>query len=900
MSEQSRKQWDRAREILEIVEALPPSEQSDAITKHCGDDAELRGLVIEQLNAAAETKGILDRSFPEVMLWRDSNTSELPPSSSTIGPFRILEEIGEGGMGVVYKAEQEHPRRIVALKVIRRSRLSSELIRRFRDEADALGRLQHPGIARIYEVGTTGTQADKQPYFAMEFIEGEPLTEYASVAQIGIRGRLELLIKICDAVHYAHLKGVIHRDLKPANILVDDIGQPKVLDFGVARIVDADADGASHRTELGQLVGTLHYMSPEQAAGDSKAVDNRSDVYSLGVLSYELLSERLPLEISGKRLSEALNSIQHDEPARLSSIDRRLRGDIETIVGKALEKDPARRYQSASDFASDIRRYLNYQPIEAKRASAWYQFRKFTQRNKAFVGGTALVFVALAAATALVSWQYLEATRAREQAEAIFVFQENQFSAVDPEKMGVRLRNDVNDTILKTLRRMSADVSATDEAIQLLNDALDATSFTDIANDVLATSIFEPTIAAINNEFPGEHLVRARLLQIVAVEFRSIGMFARAVPVQREALAIRQRELGAGHRDTLASMNEMATLHWHLGEFDEAEEIWQAALAGCLRLFGEQHEESASVINNLGALQFALGKHDQAESYFRRALDIRISSLGEDHPETIGALNNLGTVLRIQGKLDEANELLADALEMYRRVRGNEHPETLAAITNMGVLWQDQRRFDEAEPLLREVMETSRRILGNGHPSTLGTINNFGIMLREANRLDEAEPYLREAMQGFRTILDEQHPDTVVPINNMVALLRDLKRYEESAELGGEAVALARSARPLSTLGVARCVTQYGLTLIEMKRFEEAESLLLEAHDIHVARDSEDDRGLIDCIWNLAHLYDSWNKSDPTPAHKLKAAEWHAKLPEDVQAEYDRIPVAQEDSSNNR
>ncbi len=317
------------------------------------------------------------------------------------GRYTIVRLLGQGGMGAVYEAQQESPRRSVALKVIRGGWLSAQMLRRFEHESQVLGRLQHPGIAQVYEAGSVrdegGRSGGVTPFFAMELIKGVPLTEYAAAKNLGTRERLELVARICDAVYHAHQKGVIHRDLKPGNILVDESGQPKILDFGVARATDSDIQQTTMQTDIGQLIGTVPYMSPEQVGGNPDELDTRSDVYALGVIAYELLAGRLPYDLQKKMIHEAVRVIREEDPTRLSAINRTLRGDIETIVAKALEKDKGRRYQSAEALGSDIRRYLKDEPIAARPASTWYQAAKFARRNKVLVGGVAATFLVLVA-----------------------------------------------------------------------------------------------------------------------------------------------------------------------------------------------------------------------------------------------------------------------------------------------------------------------------------------------------------------------------------------------------------------------------------------------------------------------------------------------------------------------
>jgi WD40 repeat protein len=420
--------YERLRELFVGAGRLEGAERAAWLDDECGDDSDLRRDVEKLLAHDAHPATKLAAVVPgegakalarEVDLPGGHDDGEQLPRQ--LGRYALQRVIGRGGMGVVYEAEQQDPNRRVALKVIRPGRVHGALSR-FRQEAQVLGQLQHPGIAQIYEAGAADEGEGGQPYFAMELIDGKPLLEYADSTLLGPRERLELLAQICDAVHHAHLRGVIHRDLKPANILVTDIatgtratsssgttrstlGRPKILDFGVARLTDADIQTVTVQTSVGELVGTVPYMSPEQAAGDPAGIDIRSDVYALGVTGYELLTGRLPYEVGGKLIHEAVRVIREHDATRLGTVDRVYRGDVEIIFAKALEKEPERRYQSAEALAEDIRRHLGDEPIVARPASAFYQVRKFARRNRALTTGVAIAFVAMFTAMIVSLWQ---------------------------------------------------------------------------------------------------------------------------------------------------------------------------------------------------------------------------------------------------------------------------------------------------------------------------------------------------------------------------------------------------------------------------------------------------------------------------------------------------------------
>jgi WD40 repeat protein len=408
--------------FLEARERAGP-ERAAVLDRRCAGDVTLRAEVEALLQYdATHHQDLLSENALRAGRQFGTGITAIPPTAESvprpeqIGRYHIVRSIGEGGMGVVYLAEQDAPRRTVALKLLRPGCLSPSLLRRFELEAEVLGRLQHPGIAQVFEAGTADTGSGPQPFFAMELIVGRPLTEHAAASHLDIRQRLELLAKVCDAVQHAHQKGIIHRDLKPANILVDARGQPKILDFGVARATDADLRATVPETVPGQIIGTLAYMSPEQISGDSRELDTRSDVYSLGVVGYELLAGRVPLDVSSKTIPQAARTIMEEEPPSLGTVNRAFRGDLATIVGKALEKDKNRRYQSASELAEDLRRYLAAQPILARPATTFYQLRKFVRRNRGLVASAAVVFLVLASGIVASTTFGVRAVRAAREA----------------------------------------------------------------------------------------------------------------------------------------------------------------------------------------------------------------------------------------------------------------------------------------------------------------------------------------------------------------------------------------------------------------------------------------------------------------------------------------------------
>ena len=736
-----------------------------------------------------------------------------------IGRYKVVRVLGEGGMGTVFLAEQDKPTRLVALKVIRPGVASANLLRRFEHEAQVLGRLQHPGIAQIYEAGTADTGEGAQPYFVMEYVRGRSLVEYAQGSQLGTRQRLELLAKICDAVQHAHQKGIIHRDLKPGNILVTEEGQPKILDFGVARATDADIQATTIQTDVGQLVGTIPYMSPEQAGGDVTELDTRSDVYALGVLGYEMLAGRLPYELKNKMIHEAVRVIREDDPTPLSSIDRVFRGDVETIIAKALQKERTRRYQSASDLGSDIRRYLSDQPIVARPASVGYQLRMFTKRNKALVAGVAAVFVVLLGGIVTTSLALAreseqrslaeqreqqaqdarteaqrqteiaqaaeqqaqdnltvaeerekETAEARDQLELVVDFQSSMLRGIDAEQMGLVTFRHIRESIASRLQmqgKVQREVDAEIDKFWAYQRLVDETQ---LAHAVLDEIILTRAIETIEKDFADQPVVRAALQQSVAATYREIGLYKPAVSLQETALSILREALSEEDPDTLDAMSNLAVLYRSQGRYDEAEPLSLKTLEIKKRVLGQEDPSTLGSMNNLAILYFGQGRSDEAEQLYFKTLQIRKRVLGEEHLDTLSSMNNLALVYLNQGRYDEAEPLCLQTLEIQKRLLGEEHRSTLNSMDNLAILYRNQGHYGEAEPLHLQTLEIRMRVLGEEHPDTLITMDNLAALYFVQGRYDEAEPLFVTALEISKRVLSEEHPDTLDSMNNLALL----------------------------------------------------------------------------------------------------------------------------------
>ena len=714
-----------------------------------------------------------------------------------IGRYRIVRLLGEGGMGAVYEAEQDQPKRSIALKVIRSVWASPQMLRRFEQESQTLGRLHHPGIAQIYEAGTAETPFGPEPYFAMEIIHGKPLIEYANDAKLTTRQRLALMIEICDAVQHAHQRGIIHRDLKPGNIMVDESGQPKILDFGLARVMDSDTEQMTRQTDIGQLLGTLPYMSPEQVEADPTAIDTRSDVYALGVILYELLTDKLPYTLS-QHLHEAVQTIQQVDPAPLSSVSRLYRGDIETIVGKALEKDKARRYGSAAELADDIRRYLEDRPITARPPSASYQLKKFAHRHKMLVIGVLAIFIVLVAGVIASTLEAVRARRAeaRAQTEAAIAKAVNQF---------------LQDDLLS---------QADPEAQSGVEAAPDP--------EVKARTLLDRAAARVGTRFAGQPLVESDIQETIGNAYAGLGLYALAEKHLRQAYELSAKSRGADDPKTLAILMVVSSAASNQNKDTEALAAAKTVFEGQTRVLGPQDPRTVVAMQNLGALYLGTGQYAEAEPLLKKALEIQSRQLGYDNLNTLNTSDSLAELYIEQSRYADARPYLAKGLDSYRRVYGPEHPFTQREMYGLGKVLLGEGNYPEAEKVLSQVHEVDQRVKGAQHPDTLRAASNLGLVYAQEGKFDQAIPLLDNTIRGFQ--------QSMGPGPGASDILRTESRLAWTYDSKGElqrAEQIWRSVRQgyinLGKDGEANAVDTtelLGQNLVRQRKFAQAEPLL--------------------------------------------------------------------------
>ncbi|MGB8960037.1 MAG: serine/threonine-protein kinase [Candidatus Aminicenantales bacterium] len=852
-----------------------------------------------------------------------------------IGRFHLLQKIGEGGMGEVWVAEQHKPfHRRVALKLIKAGMDTKQVIARFESERQALAWMDHPAIAKVFEAGET---EEGHPYFVMEYVQGIPITAHCDQNRLTTQERLELFIRVCEGVQHAHQKAIIHRDLKPSNILVaiqDGKAVPKIIDFGVAKATAQSLTERTMYTEFGMMVGTPEYMSPEQAEMSGQNVDTRTDVYSLGAILYELLVGALPFdpkELRRAGFDEIRRKIREEDPPKPSTklntmgdasttqaqnrrterpaLIRQIRGDLDLITMKALEKDRTRRYGSASDLAADIGRHLSHQPVSASSPSTTYRLRKFVRRHRASVAVAAAAVVMLIAFATTMTVQAQRIARQRDRAERISAFLVSLFEASDPDRSkGDRLTaRELLDTGVARLERELASEPETRAALlHTIGRVYFQLGRTDDAERALEQALpFRRTLSG------RDRLDLAATLNELGKAYSRKGDYARAEAVHREVLDIRRRLLGADHPEVGKSLHNLATLAERRGQLEEAEVLYKQALpllkksdnpaecGICLvalsslywrqdklnaaldtsrealdllrRILGVEHSQTLYAMNSYAHDLFEVGEYAQAEQLQREVLATWRKLVGDSHYYVGLSYYNLGNTLDEQGRFAEAEHALRESLAIWRRTLPDPHVQIAWALNDLAIVLTDQRRCAEAEPLYREALAMFQKVKDSDPASAAWSLHGLGDVYLCRGQISEAEKHYRAALELRRKILGTAHRNVADTEAALGRLLTERGAYEEADRLLRDALEIRRRRLPSTHWQIGSTEALLGSCLKGERRFDEAEPLLLAGYEALRTKRGDGREETLRAASGIVALYTAWGKPE-------KAEAWRAKL----------------------
>ncbi|HEY1203798.1 MAG: serine/threonine-protein kinase [Bryobacteraceae bacterium] len=811
-----------AREIAKGALELGSSERTAYLGQACGGDQQLLAEVQAILSADIAA---LDGAETVVSVGEDT-------TEAFIGPYRLLRKLGEGGMGIVYHARQQHPiRRDVALKIIKPGMDSKQVIARFESERQALAMMDHPNIARVFDAGATDRGL---PYFVMELVEGVPITGYCDSKRLTLRERIELLIPVCQAIQHAHQKGIIHRDIKPSNVLVkqqENQAVPKVIDFGLAKALGSQMSDATMMTNLGAVVGTLQYMSPEQAEIGRQDIDTRSDVYSLGALLYELLTAATPLDTERTAKAtyvEILQRIREEEPKPPSTRLRESAGlkdvaalrqsdsghlpklldhELDWITMKALEKERTRRYETANGLVRDLQRYLAGEPVEAAPPSAAYRIGKLARRYRIWLATAAAFAAVLIGGVVVSTWMAVRASRAEVRAR----------QAADEAR-----------TVNEFLQRdLLAQVSADNQARP--GQKPDP--------DLKVRTALDRAAAHVEGAFQNKPLVEASIRQTIGTAYADLGLYQQAQPHLERALKLRLANQAADDLAVANAKDALAHLYADQSNPQAALPLAREILDVRRRKLGPEHPETLEALNDIGALLDMAGRTAEAEPFLRQTLQGRTRALGRHNADTLESMGNLAALLQDEGKAAEAEPLAQEAANGYRKLFGPDHPRTLWALTQLGSLYNSLGKYSEAETVLRETLERKLRVLGPDHPDTALAMNDLGMSVSDQKRYPEAEDLYLRAQAIYRKALAAGQSESLAPTMNLALLYQQEKRYAEAEAAYAEVIRFERQVSGESSSGFDGELAALGVVRLELHKFAEAEPVLRESLELRKKRD---------------------------------------------------------------
>jgi len=826
-------QWQAAWKLYQAAASMSEDEVR-ALLESSAESSEIRDAVLRMRRTGEAVETYTDAGSGGSGDGTAGAFASSAAAGTAIDRYLLVEKIGEGGMGEVWLADQQEPvRRRVALKLIKAGMNSREVIRRFESERQALALMDHPAIAKVFDAGSTpqGT-----PYFVMEYASGEPITSYCDNRRLPTRDRLELFRQVCEAVQHAHQKAIIHRDLKPSNILVTEVdgrAMPKVIDFGIAKALTQNLTGETMFTRVGALIGTPEYMSPEQALTSGEDIDTRTDVYSLGVVFYELLAGARPIELGKIPLAEFLQRLRETEPPKPSTritthdpgtstevarrrqsepavLARQLHGDLDAIALKAIEKDRSRRYSTPLEFAADIARYLRNEPVSARAPSASYRAGKYIRRHRVGVAAAVFVVLLLVSFGVAQTAQLRRTTRERDRGNRVTDFMTRMFKVSNPSEAR--------------------------------------------GKTITAREILDQSSKEIETGLAKEPEVQAQMMHVMASVYDGLGLFSNAESLARRAVEIRRRVLGVDQAETLNSMDLLASVLNEENREKEAEQLCRETLEARRRVLGPENRDTLASMYSLGGILNQEGRYPQAEKVHRELVDKASRALGRNDQLTAQAMHQLAVDLAYQGKLPEAEKVFRDTLEYDTRRYGTDHPEVLRDRSDLAACLQQQEHFGEAEKIYAELIPADRRVLGPDHPRTVLAMGNLALALTLDGKHAEAEKLFRETLEIKRRVLGPEHRSTTVTMANLAQVLEYEGHNSESERVFEETLRIQRRTLGPTHSDTLSTLEGFGELLRSEKRYPEAEKTLREALDSRRRTLGDDHPDVAESAYNLASV----------------------------------------------